>query len=464
MCGIIGIWSDRKIPIVHMLHDSMLMQNHRGQEGSGICLFDGSSPLSDHRYVRLTGKETDSSVRHLFSKLDLSDELFLRAIGHNRYSTAGSVEKLENLQPFYIRTKFGGLALAHNGTIVNADELRRELEADGESFTSDSDTEVILKLIARSKREDLVSAIMESLEKVRGAFSVVILTRDHLIGARDPWGIRPLVLGEFDNGFMLASESCAFDAIESQYHAHYQREVEPGEVVVVDQSGCQSYFLPTKAAPANCIFELIYFARPDSIVFGRSVAEFRIELGRRHGKEFHHQWKEADFIVAVPDSANYFGDGLADELGIPHLRALVRNHYVGRTFIAPDTDPNQPKRGRNIRTKLNPIRSFFRGKQCIVCEDTIVRGNTSRKVCRMIKGCQPDFLGFAVSAPPILSHCPYGIDIKSGRELIAVSRTVDQIAQRIDADRLVYSPLEILKEVGGDRCCYGCFTKEYPLV
>jgi len=452
MCGIFGVYSERKIPLVPILHDGLLMLNHRGQEGTGVILSDKEHPLRDFHERRIS--RAGGSVRHFFSKFDHVGGEFYLGMGQNRYSTAGSVDILENLQPMLTHTqKFGWVSLVHNGNIPHAKKLKEEMSGD---FSSDSDTEIILKLIAHSKRNDIESAVIESLEKVEGAYSVIIMTENQMIAARDPYGFRPLSLAVFDDGFMVSSETCAFDAIYRQYNVEYLRDIEPGEVVVIDQFGVKSLKPFEKKPTRQCIFELIYFARPDSFVFGKSAAEFRIETGKEFAKIFP---MDIDGVVSIPDSANYFGDGHAFEQRVPHLRAIVRNHYVGRTFINPD----QLVRNKNIRTKLNPIKMMLERKRLSVDDDSIVRGNTSRKISRMIRNCKPKSIAFSVSCPPIISHCPYGIDIKGKEELIAADRDIASIRGFIEVDELNYLPIETLKNLGGENFCYGCFNESYAL-
>lgn len=398
-----------------------------------------------------------NSVKHFFSKFDYADTNFYLGIGHTRYSTAGSVEKIENVQPLLSTTRFGSIALAHNGTLPYAQIFKEKMETDGENFFSDSDSEVILKLIAHSKKDDLIEATTESLEKIKGAYSLLIITPEQLIAARDPFGFRPLALAEFDYGYMIASESCAFDAIEKNLNVKFLREIEPGEMVILESKKIWTTRLPSEAKPARCIFELIYFARPDSTIFGSQTHLFRMNLGRTHAQE--HPLR-VDGVVAIPDSANFFGDGHAEALGVPHWRALVRNHYTGRTFI----EPIVSNRSKNIRLKLNPIPHLIIGRDISTDDDSIVRGNTSRKIIRMLRGCKPRSITFSVSCPPIISYCPYGIDIKKSDELIAPGKTIAEICRLIEADDLRYLSLEALKNLGGPNFCYGCFTGEYPLV
>jgi len=451
MCGIFGVYSKNPLEIVPILHDGLLMLQHRGQEGTGVALSDGQQIIHERRLAK-----EGNSVRHFFGKFNYTINKFLIGIGHNRYSTAGSSEELKNIQPLLLKeTRFGDIAVAHNGTIPNASVMKKMLGSLGDGFSSDSDTEIILKYIVRSKRNDLIEAIIDSLERIVAAYALVFLVKDKLIAVRDPMGFRPLALAEFNNGYLVASETCAFDGLNKTLGVRFLREIEPGELIIIDKNGLKSIKPFRKFPIAQCIFELIYFARPDSRIFGWNAYDFRIKLGYAHAKE--HPIR-VDAVIAVPDSANYFGDGHAEALGVPHRRGLVRNHYTGRTFI----DPIQSNRSKGIRLKLNPIPGMIEGLEISIDDDSIVRGNTSGKIVRMIRNCKPKSITFSVSCPPIISYCPYGIDIKGEEELIASKKTVEEIRQFIEADDLRYLTLRALKELGGPYFCYGCFENKYP--
>lgn len=454
MCGIIGVYSQNGIPLVPLLHDGLIMEQHRGQEGAGAVLSDREHSIKEF-YGRRISKE-GASVKHFFSKFDHETSNFCIGIAHTRYSTAGSsYEKLENFQPILRSTKFGTVAIVMNGNLPTYKEIKNELEADGSSFEGDSDTEIILNLVARSKKEDLVSAIIESLQKVSRAYSVIFMTKDKIIAARDPYGFRPLSIAEFDNGYIFASETCAFDAIHRDYGVRFLRDVEPGEVIVIDNDGFQS-ISPFKEAPkSQCIFELIYFARPDSLIFGIPVYDFRIRLGLAHAVEHPIS---VDCVIAIPDSSNYFGDGHAMGLEISHCRGLVRNHYSGRTFI----DPTQSNRSKSVRLKINPIPGMIKGKNISMDDDSIVRGTTSRKIARMIKTCGPKSIGFSIGSPPVLHPCFFGIDTPDHKQLIAANKSEEEIRSYIGVDFLNYLPLESLKKIGGPNFCYACFDGKYP--
>lgn len=451
MCGIFGIYSENPINIGPILHDGLLGLQHRGQEGTGVMIsIEGRPPI----HLRRISKG-DGSVRHFFDKEPLSDIMSDKAMGHNRYSTAGSTSLMENLQPFFRTNKYGNVGIGHNGTLLDAKKHRIELMSRGYSFQSDSDTEIILGYLALSQKTDLVSALIESLHKVRGAYSLLVMNDHEIIAARDPHGFHPLSLAIFNEGFMISSETCAFGFVEKKYGVRYSRDVEPGEIVIINKNGLTPIRPFSEIAPRHCVFELIYFARPDSIIFGRYGYEFRMTLGKKHAEEHP---TSATCIIGIPDSANYFADGQAEALGIPHRRALVRSHYTARTFISPDSE----KRSNNVRLKLSPVRPLIKDEEVGLSDDSIVRGTTSRKLVSMVRKCEPKSITFSVSCPPLVSHCPFGIDIKTADELIAHKKSVEEIRQFIGADELNYLSLDSLKAVAGPDYCYGCFTGEYP--
>jgi amidophosphoribosyltransferase len=455
MCGIFGIWSERLIEIGPIMHDGLLGLQHRGQEGTGVMIAnvaDGKHPIHSRRIS--TG---DSSVRHFFDKTDLSHTISDKAIGHNRYPTAGSDATLENLQPFVRNTKYGIVGIAHNGTLLDSERQRAELMRRGYSFQSDSDSEIILGHIVLSKKADLVSAAIESLSRVRGSYSLLIMNENKIIAARDPHGFRPLSLAIFNQGYIVSSETCAFGFVEKRYGTKYLRDVDPGEIVVISKEGLSSLRPFPKTALRQCVFELIYFSRPDSKVFGRYGFEFRMKLGSEH-HETHSI--NPTCVLGIPDSANYFADGLAEALGVPHRRALVRSHYAARTFISADGS----KRSNNVRLKLSPIKHLIAGEQIAPADDSIVRGTTSKKMVSMIRRCDPKSIIFCVSCPPLIGFCPYGIDIKADEELVANGRSIEEIRSFIGADELHYLSLESLKKVAGEDFCYGCFSGKYPVL
>jgi amidophosphoribosyltransferase len=379
-------------------------------------------------------------------------------IGHTRYSTAGETI-IQNAQPFSVACSKGHVAVAHNGNLTNAIELRRELEADGSIFQGTSDTEVVLHLLARSRERTLAGALRDALLQIEGAFSLVFLAEDRIIVARDPRGFRPLAMGslELSDGHVatvFASETCAFDLIG----ATYVDDVEPGEMVIVAREGITRELYTTPEAPAHCAFEHVYFSRPDSIVFGKSVAQSRELMGRLLAREHP---VEADLVVPVPDSGVGAAIGYASESGIPYKQALIRNHYVGRTFI----EPSQAIRDFGVRLKLNPVRHLLEGQRVILVDDSIVRGTTSRKIVRMIRDAGAREVHLRISCPPTISPCYYGVDTPSHRELIAANNSIKQIQEHVEADSLGYLSIESLRKSVQDsdrRFCYSCYTGKYP--
>lgn len=452
MCGIAGIYSRVPTTMVPVLHDMMVMLQHRGNEAAGAVFYDGDK---DWAYERSLA-ETGNSVAHFFKKLKRKDLKSTLAGAHTRYSTAGRADKIENVQPLFVKTKYGPVAIVHNGILVRAPIIKSDLEQNGECFASDSDTEVILKLIDRSKKEKLIDAVIESLETVVGSFSILIFCEEGMIAARDPFGFRPLSIAEFDTGYMFASETCAFDPLKHQMKIKSLRDVKPGEVIMVNKYGLTTLIQLKVKRIAQCIFELIYFSRPDSTVFGRSVDEFRELCGMKHAREHS---LEVDCVIGVPDSANFFADGRAKGLLIPNERALMRNHASGRTFI----DPNQNNRYRNVRLKLNPISRRIKDKRIDVCDDSLVRGNTIKNVIKMIKECDPKSISVSIGSPPFRYPCLYGIDTPDKRDLIATQTAIKKIAGLLDVDHLNYLSIESLKEIGGADFCYACFDGNYPL-
>ena len=380
------------------------------------------------------------------------------AIGHTRYSTAGDTA-LRNAQPLSVACSKGQVAVAHNGNLTNAFELRRELEADGSIFQSTSDTEVILHLVARSRERTLAGALREALLQIEGAFSLVFLSEDSIIVARDPHGFRPLAMGYLEvegqpSATVFGSETCAFDLIG----ATYVGDVAPGEMVIVGRHGITREYYTPPEAPAHCSFEHVYFSRPDSIVFGRPVAQSREQMGRLLACEHP---VEADVVVPVPDSGEAAAIGYASESGIPYRKALIRNHYVGRTFI----EPSQAIRDFGVKLKLNPVRHLLEGKRVILVDDSIVRGTTSRKIVRMVRNAGAREVHVRISCPPTVSPCYYGVDTPSQEELIAANNSLKQIEDFIEADSLAYLSLDALRTSVQDtehHFCYACYTGKYP--
>ncbi|MCH2279926.1 MAG: amidophosphoribosyltransferase, partial [Vicinamibacterales bacterium] len=376
------------------------------------------------------------------------------AVGHVRYSTAGD-SLIVNAQPLLIDCVHGEIALCHNGNLVNAAELRSYLVGRGHIFQTNSDTEVVLHLYARSQAPTPQDAIVESVSQVRGAFSLLLLTKDHLIAVRDPHGFRPLALGTLGDATVICSETCALDLIG----AKYQRDVEPGEVLVIGRDGPRSYRPFQTAQFSHCVFEHVYFARPDSLVFGQSVNEVRTNLGRLLAKEAP---ADADVVVPIPDSGMCAAVGFAEESGLPIRMGLIRNHYVGRTFIA----PQQEIRGFRVRVKLNPVRSILENKKVILVDDSLVRGTTSRKIVGMVRAAGAREIHMRISCPPTISPCYYGIDTPSRSELLGATHSIDEIRDFVKSDTLSYLSLDGLREAVGHRSgdyCTSCYTGEYPV-
>jgi len=442
-CGVFGIFGHPEA--ANMTYLGLYALQHRGQESAGIAASDGTKV----RISRAMGYVADT-----FNAAELSTLPGTLALGHVRYSTAGE-SKLSNAQPILIDCAHGQIALCHNGNLVNARELRDELVRQGSIFQSTSDTEVILHLYARSKAPGVEGAIVESIAQVQGAFSLGMLTRDRLIAVRDPHGFRPLALGRLGDAVVICSETCAMDLIG----VTYERDVEPGEVLIVSADGIKS-IKPFAPAPiAQCIFEHVYFARPDSIVFGRSVNEVRTDLGRVLARE---QPVDADVIVPVPDSGVCAAMGFAEESGIPLRMGLIRNHYVGRTFIQPQSSI----RHFGVKVKLNPVRSILDGRRVVLVDDSIVRGTTSRKIVGMVRAAGAKEVHVRISCPPTISPCYYGVDTPSREELIAATHTLDEIRDFLEADSVAYLSLEgLLSTVQSEQSsyCRSCYTGQYPV-
>jgi amidophosphoribosyltransferase len=443
-CGLFGIYGHPEAPRLTYL--GLYALQHRGQESAGIVTSDGSRLRLERGMGLVSDVFTDDRLDALGGD---------RAVGHVRYSTAGDTVAA-NAQPILIDCHRGPIALAHNGNLVNAALLRGELEAAGSIFQSTSDTEVILHLYARSHRERLEDAIATSLSKVMGAFSLLFLTPDMLVAARDPWGFRPLVVGRLADATIVCSETCALDLID----ADYVREVEPGELLVIDKGGMRSFRPFPPEAHRQCVFEHVYFARPDSQVFGRNVLASRLLLGRQLAREAP---ADADVVVPVPDSGMGAALGYAQESGIPFQWGLIRNHYVGRTFI----EPRQSIRSFGVKIKLNAVRSVLEGRRVVLIDDSIVRGTTSRKIVSMVRDAGASEVHMRISSPPTIGPCYYGIDTPTRSELIAASHTVEEIRASLCADSLAYLSQAGLLAAVDDReerrYCTACFTGKYPV-
>jgi amidophosphoribosyltransferase len=444
-CAVVGVWGNDEASKLCYL--SLYALQHRGQEGSGIVSFDGSA-IRGHKGMGL--------VAEVFPSDKLENLKGRTAIGHNRYATFGGKDWV-NLQPFVANFSDHGFAIAHNGNLTNAAVLRRELESSGAIFQSTSDTEVILHLIAREKASGNISQIIaKALAKVEGAYSLVLLWQGNLIAVRDPAGVRPLSLGKLAEGYVVASETCAFDLVD----AEFQRDVKPGEILQIDDSGTiTSTMLPSKTGEAFCVFEHVYFSRPDSVLSGENVYGVRKRLGAELAREHPIQ---ADVVIPVPDSGVAAAVGYAEASGIPLELGLIRNHYVGRTFI----EPKQSIRDFGVKVKLNANRDVLNGKRVIVVDDSIVRGTTCRKIIKMIRKGGAKEVHFRVSSPPTIGPCYYGIDTPSSEELIANTHSLKETQEFIDADTLGYLSVEgMYKAVRGKQSnfCDACFTKNYRL-
>jgi amidophosphoribosyltransferase len=446
-CGVFALYGHPEA--ANLVYLGLYALQHRGQESAGIASGDGRKIHS----VRKMGHVAEIFTPDVLN--ELPGEL---AIGHTRYSTAGDTV-LRNAQPLSVACSKGQVAVAHNGNLTNAIELRHELEEDGSIFQSTSDTEVILHLVARSRERTLSGALRDALLQIEGAFSLVFLAEDRIIVARDPYGFRPLAIGRLEipgspAATVFASETCAFDLIG----ATYTNDVEPGEMVIIGPEGMTRELYTRPEAPAHCSFEHVYFSRPDSIVFGKPVAESREMMGRLLAREHP---ADADVVVPVPDSGVSAAIGYAAESRIPYRQALIRNHYVGRTFI----EPSQAIRDFGVKLKLNPVRHLLEGKRVILVDDSIVRGTTSRKIVRMVRNAGAREVHLRISCPPTVSPCYYGVDTPSRRELIAAKNDINQIAEYVEADSLAYLSLASLREALKDaegRFCYACYTGKYP--
>jgi amidophosphoribosyltransferase len=443
-CGIVGVFGHPEA--ANLVYLGLYALQHRGQESAGIVSSDGELLIS-HRELGL--------VADIFDARMITRLRGCSAIGHNRYATSGRTV-LKNVQPFVVEFGTGGLAVAHNGNLVNATELRQRLEDNGSIFQSSADTEVIIHLMATAPEGRLVDRVVSALSQIRGAYSLLFLSRTELIAARDPHGFRPLVLGRIKDTVVLASETCALDLIG----AEYVREIEPGEVFRVSAAGSESY-RPFAAVPRTaCVFEYIYFSRPDSLVFGRNVYQVRKELGRQLARE---QPCDADLVIPVPDSGVPAALGYAEEAGYPFDFGLIRNHYVGRTFI----EPHDAIRHFGVKVKLNAQRKLLEGKRVIVVDDSIVRGTTSHKIVAMLRAAGAREVHMRISSPPTTGPCYYGIDTPTKAELIASNHSVEEIRKFIGADSVGYlSPEGMYVFLGSEPragFCDACFTGRYVI-
>lgn len=443
MCGVVGIYNNPEASKLAYL--GLYALQHRGQESAGIVTSDG------HKLHTFTGM---GHVADIFTG-DKFDKLTgHHAIGHVRYSTAGETV-IQNCQPFTINYSRGSLSIAHNGNLVNAHELRGEFEAHGAIFQSTMDTEVILHMLASAKGNDLVDRLIEVLPSIQGAYSLVFLTESRMIAVRDPHGFRPLVLGKKGSSYIVASETSALDLLE----AEYVRAVEPGEILLFDRGEMKSYKPFAARKKAHCIFEYVYFARPDSIVFDRNVYEIRKGFGRQLAKEHA---VDADMVVPIPDSGVPAAIGYSEESKIPYQMGLIRNHYVGRTFI----EPENAIRDFSVKVKLNAVKELMEGKRVVLIDDSIVRGTTSRKIIKMVRDAGAKEVHMRISSPPSQWPCFYGIDTPTRKELIASYQSTEEIRKFIQADSLSYLSKSSLywfeKQKPGEWFCDACFTGDYP--
>ena len=441
-CGVFGIASHKEA--ARHAYLGLYALQHRGQESAGIISTDGSQ-LFHHKGL--------GHVADVFSDEVLASLPGTSAIGHVRYSTTGS-SSLANAQPIISESWRGPVALGHNGNLVNSQRIRQQLERKGAIFQTTSDTEVVLHLLARSPLEELDQALQEVLRQIQGAYSMLLQTPETLYAIRDPYGVRPLCLGRLDGSYTVASETCAFDLIGGEYI----RDVVPGEILKIKEGQLESFFLPPAPRQAHCIFEHVYFARPDSKVFEKSVHLSRYQMGRRLAREAP---VEADLVVPVPDSGVTAALGYAEESGIPFQFGLIRNHYVGRTFI----EPKQSIRHFGVKIKLNPVKELLQGKKVILIDDSIVRGTTSRKIVEMVRSAGALEVHVRITSPPTISPCYYGIDTPTHEELIGANKTVEEIREFTEADTLAYLSIEGMKEAVSDDhdFCSACFDVQYPI-
>lgn len=449
-CGVVGMYGVENA--ASLSYFALVSLQHRGQESAGIAVSDGNT-IKLHKDMGLVGD--------VFNPAHFEELKGSISVAHVRYATAGG-RTIENAQPFLNTFKLGGIALAHNGQLVNYEPLREMLEDSGSTFLSSSDTEVILKLIARNYKKGMETALVNTIQLIKGSYALCIMTEDMLIGVRDPNGIRPLCLGKVGNGYILASESCAIDAVNGEFI----RDIEPGEIVIINRDGLKSLKQEDRTNKQTCIFEYVYFARPDSVIDGIPVQNARYKMGAVLAKESP---VDADVVIGVPDSGIGAAMGYAKESGIPYSMGIIKNKYIGRTFIA----PTQSERENMVFVKLNAIRSDLEGKRVIVIDDSIVRGTTSRRLVQILRRAGAKEVHFRVSSPPVKFPCYLGIDTPSKSELISSNHEVEEIRKEIGADSLAFISLkgmigaleESIKESSNGKpgFCKGCFSGEYPV-
>lgn len=449
-CGVVGMYGVENA--ASLSYFALVSLQHRGQESAGIAVSDGNT-IKLHKDMGLVGD--------VFNPAHFEELKGSISVAHVRYATAGG-RTIENAQPFLNTFKLGGIALAHNGQLVNYEPLREMLEDSGSTFLSSSDTEVILKLIARNYKKGMETALVNTIQLIKGSYALCIMTEDMLIGVRDPNGIRPLCLGKVGNGYILASESCAIDAVNGEFI----RDIEPGEIVIINREGLKSLKQEDRTNKQTCIFEYVYFARPDSVIDGIPVQNARYKMGAVLAKESP---VDADVVIGVPDSGIGAAMGYAKESGVPYSMGIIKNKYIGRTFIA----PTQSERENMVFVKLNAIRSDLEGKRVIVIDDSIVRGTTSRRLVQILRRAGAKEVHFRVSSPPVKFPCYLGIDTPSKSELISSNHEVEEIRKEIGADSLAFISLkgmigaleESIKESSNGKpgFCKGCFSGEYPV-
>lgn len=446
-CGVFGVFGHPEA--ANLTYLGLYALQHRGQEGCGIVASDG---------YRLHAHKGMGLVADVFKQDEVFEHLAGHSsIGHVRYSTSGGND-VKNCQPIMVDYSRGSIAVSHNGNLVNADEVRSRLEQSGSIFSTTADTETIIHLLARAQSDSLIDRVCEALHTVQGAYSLLFLTETRMIAVRDPNGFRPLCLGRLDGAYVVASESCAFDLIE----AEFIREIDPGEMILIDKTGLKTFRPFKESKPTPCIFEYVYFARPDSRIYDRMVYPVRKEFGRQLAREYP---VDADLVIAVPDSGVPAAMGYAEEAGLPLELGLIRNHYVGRTFI----EPQQSIRHFGVKLKLNPVRDILVGKRVVVIDDSIVRGTTSRKIVKMIRDAGALEVHLRISSPPTRFPCFYGIDTPSRKELIAASHSIEEIIRYVTADSLGYLSVEglhkaVLAQGGGcSTFCDACFNGKYPV-
>jgi amidophosphoribosyltransferase len=442
-CGIFGVYGHPEA--AKLTYFGLYALQHRGEESAGIVISDGVK-VREHKGMGL--------VPDVFSEGTLNQLQGRTAIGHVRYSTTGS-SMLKNAQPFLVSHGGLAIAIAHNGNLTNAQELRLELENKGAIFQSTMDSEIVIHLIARALNQGLEPALIQALQQIQGAYSMLFLTQQQLIAARDPYGFRPLCLGRLNGSFVVASETCALDLVEAQYI----RDIEPGEIVFIDAQGLRSIKLDQRERTAFCIFEYIYFARPDSMIFGHNVYQIRKRLGQALAREYQPQ---GDLVMPFPDSGNYAAIGFAEASGIPFEMGVIRNHYIGRTFI----QPSQGMRDFGVRVKLNPVKSVLKGRRVVIVEDSIIRGTTSRTRIKAIRAAGATEVHMVVSCPPHRFPCFYGIDFSTRGELIACQHSVPEIQKFLELDSLGYLSLDgMIAATGLERnsFCLACFDGQYPI-